>query len=84
MAGDLPAFFTGIENRFRGQYLHSWEYKDSASFQGKRVLVLGVGNSGGDIAVEISRVAAQVQLWDGVEICSLSSSCTHTVTLGWL
>uniref|UniRef100_A0A8C0QMM0 Flavin-containing monooxygenase n=1 Tax=Chelonoidis abingdonii TaxID=106734 RepID=A0A8C0QMM0_CHEAB len=54
--------FPGIENRFRGQYLHSWEYKDSASFQGKRVLVLGVGNSGGDIAVEISRVAAQVFL----------------------
>uniref|UniRef100_A0A452GSW3 Flavin-containing monooxygenase n=1 Tax=Gopherus agassizii TaxID=38772 RepID=A0A452GSW3_9SAUR len=54
--------FPGIENHFRGQYLHSWEYKDSASFQGKRVLVLGVGNSGGDIAVEISRVAAQVFL----------------------
>ncbi|XP_073212457.1 dimethylaniline monooxygenase [N-oxide-forming] 4-like isoform X2 [Lepidochelys kempii] len=54
--------FPGIENRFRGQYLHSWEYKDSASFQGKRVLVLGVGNSGGDIAAEISRVAAQVFL----------------------
>ncbi|XP_074858694.1 dimethylaniline monooxygenase [N-oxide-forming] 2-like isoform X2 [Carettochelys insculpta] len=54
--------FPGLENRFRGQYLHSWEYKDSASFKGKRVLVLGVGNSGGDIAVEISRVAAQVFL----------------------
>ncbi|XP_026511195.1 dimethylaniline monooxygenase [N-oxide-forming] 4-like isoform X1 [Terrapene carolina triunguis] len=54
--------FPGIENCFRGQYLHSWEYKDSASFQGKRVLVLGVGNSGGDIAVEISRVAAQASI----------------------
>ncbi|XP_075793144.1 dimethylaniline monooxygenase [N-oxide-forming] 4 isoform X1 [Pelodiscus sinensis] len=54
--------FPGIETRFQGQYLHSWEYKDPARFRGKRVLVLGVGNSGGDIAVEISRVAAQVFL----------------------
>ncbi|XP_067388577.1 dimethylaniline monooxygenase [N-oxide-forming] 2-like isoform X2 [Emydura macquarii macquarii] len=54
--------FPGLENRFKGQYLHSWEYKDSANFQGKRVLVLGTGNSGGDIAVVLSRVAAQVFL----------------------
>uniref|UniRef100_A0A8C8S6W4 Flavin-containing monooxygenase n=1 Tax=Pelusios castaneus TaxID=367368 RepID=A0A8C8S6W4_9SAUR len=54
--------FPGLKKHFKGQYLHSWEYKDSASFQGKRVLVLGAGNSGGDIAVELSRVAAQVFL----------------------
>lgn len=52
---------TGIETRFRGQYFHSLEYKDAAAFQGKRVLVVGTGNTGCDIAVDMSRVAAKVQ-----------------------
>ncbi|XP_019357457.1 PREDICTED: dimethylaniline monooxygenase [N-oxide-forming] 4-like [Gavialis gangeticus] len=54
--------FPGIRNRFKGQCLHSWEYKDSDDFKEKRILVVGTGNSGGDIAVELSRVAAQVFL----------------------
>ncbi|NXC48052.1 FMO4 monooxygenase, partial [Penelope pileata] len=59
----LPlASFPGIETRFRGRYLHSQEYKDAEAFQGKRVLVIGIGNTGGDIAVELSRVAAKVFL----------------------
>lgn len=49
----------GIE-RFRGQYFHSRQYKHPDVFQGKRVLVVGMGNSGVDIAVEASRVAAKV------------------------
>lgn len=49
----------GIE-RFRGQYFHSRQYKHPDVFQGKRVLVVGMGNSGADIAVEASRVAAKV------------------------
>ncbi|RMC08286.1 hypothetical protein DUI87_14527 [Hirundo rustica rustica] len=51
--------FPGIE-RFRGQYFHSRQYKHPDVFQGKRVLVVGMGNSGVDIAVEASRVAAKV------------------------
>ncbi|CAN8218078.1 unnamed protein product [Coccothraustes coccothraustes] len=59
----LPlASFPGIESRFKGQYLHSWEYRDEQAFRGKRVLVLGIGNTGGDISVELSRVAAKVFL----------------------
>uniref|UniRef100_A0A8C5KC31 Flavin-containing monooxygenase n=1 Tax=Jaculus jaculus TaxID=51337 RepID=A0A8C5KC31_JACJA len=53
--------FTGIQ-RFQGRYLHSWEYKHPDSFVGKRVLVIGIGNSGADVAGEISRVAEQVFL----------------------
>ncbi|NWJ09952.1 FMO4 monooxygenase, partial [Crypturellus undulatus] len=57
----LPlASFPGIETRFRGQYLHSREYRHTEGFQGKRVLVVGLGNTGGDISVELSRVAAKV------------------------
>ncbi|KAI5623591.1 flavin monooxygenase, partial [Silurus asotus] len=48
--------FPGIDT-FPGKCCHSWEYKDPNSFRGKRVVVIGNGNSAGDIAVEISRVA---------------------------
>ncbi|KAM6066579.1 dimethylaniline monooxygenase [N-oxide-forming] 4-like isoform 1-T2 [Chlamydotis macqueenii] len=59
----LPlASFPGIDTRFKGQYLHSWEYKDAEAFRGKRVLVVGIGNTGGDLSVELSRVAAKVFL----------------------
>ncbi|XP_038650876.1 flavin-containing monooxygenase 5-like isoform X1 [Scyliorhinus canicula] len=53
--------FPGIE-MFKGQYLHSKEYKGPLLFEGKRVVVIGIGNSGGDLAVEISRHAKQVFL----------------------
>ncbi|XP_072724003.1 dimethylaniline monooxygenase [N-oxide-forming] 4 [Ciconia boyciana] len=59
----LPlASFPGIDTRFKGQYLHSQEYKDEEAFRGKRVLVVGIGNTGGDLSVELSRVAAKVFL----------------------
>ncbi|XP_062250708.1 flavin-containing monooxygenase 5-like [Platichthys flesus] len=53
--------FTGIES-FEGRHFHSWEYRSAEGMQGKRVLVIGIGNSGGDIAVDISRVAEKVYL----------------------
>ncbi|NWJ09953.1 FMO1 monooxygenase, partial [Crypturellus undulatus] len=56
--------FPGIE-KFQGKYFHSRQYKHPDVFQGKRVLVVGMGNSGVDIAVEASRVAAKVTLSTG-------------------
>uniref|UniRef100_A0A8C9DYY4 Flavin-containing monooxygenase n=1 Tax=Phocoena sinus TaxID=42100 RepID=A0A8C9DYY4_PHOSS len=53
--------FPGIE-KFKGQYFHSRDYKNSESFTGKRVIIIGIGNSGGDLAVEISHTAKQVFL----------------------
>ncbi|XP_071381100.1 flavin-containing monooxygenase 5-like [Centroberyx affinis] len=53
--------FPGIES-FEGRYFHSWEYRNTEGLQGKRVVVIGIGNSGGDIAVDISRVAEKVYL----------------------
>ncbi|KAM6217251.1 flavin-containing monooxygenase 5-like [Rhynchocyon petersi] len=53
--------FPGIK-RFKGQYIHSWEYKRPEKFEGKRILVIGIGNSGADLAVELSHVTAQVFL----------------------
>uniref|UniRef100_A0A3B4AI07 Flavin-containing monooxygenase n=1 Tax=Periophthalmus magnuspinnatus TaxID=409849 RepID=A0A3B4AI07_9GOBI len=51
--------FPGIEN-FEGRYFHSWEYRNTNGMEGKTVVVIGIGNSGGDIAVDISRVAEKV------------------------
>ncbi|XP_018525670.1 flavin-containing monooxygenase 5 [Lates calcarifer] len=53
--------FPGYET-FSGRCFHSWEYKDADACQGKRVVVVGIGNSGGDIAVEISRSAKKTFL----------------------
>lgn len=70
-----PSFPLGI-HKFKGQILHSQEYKTPAGFQGKRILVIGLGNTGGDIAVELSRTAAQVHhLW----ICTPTPSITSGV-----
>lgn len=55
----LISLSSGIES-FEGRYFHSWHYRNSEGLQGKRVVVVGIGNSGGDIAVEISRVAEKV------------------------
>uniref|UniRef100_A0A3Q3DK94 Flavin-containing monooxygenase n=1 Tax=Hippocampus comes TaxID=109280 RepID=A0A3Q3DK94_HIPCM len=53
--------FPGIES-FTGKYFHSREYQNAEDMRGKRVVVIGIGSSGGDIAVEISQVAKQVYL----------------------
>lgn len=59
----LPA--KGIE-KFKGQYFHSRQYKSPEGFEGKRILVVGIGNSASDIAVELSKKAAQVGGWEEV------------------
>ena len=41
------------------EYSHSQEYRNAEQFPGKNVLVVGGGESGSDIALEISRVAKQ-------------------------
>ncbi|XP_069087714.1 flavin-containing monooxygenase 5-like isoform X1 [Pleurodeles waltl] len=53
--------FPGIE-KFKGQYFHSRDYKNPEAFEGKRIIIIGIGNSGGDLAVELSRTASQVFL----------------------
>ena len=47
---------------FDGVSIHSREYKDPEILAGRRVLVVGGGNSGCDIAVESSRSAASTRL----------------------
>lgn len=47
---------------FDGEVLHAHRYKTPEFLAGKRVLVLGVGNSGCDIACEAARVAEATYL----------------------
>lgn len=51
-----------LEGRFAGQILHSADYKTPDVVAGRRVLVVGGGNSGCDIAAECSRHASQTRL----------------------
>uniref|UniRef100_A0A2K5X3X3 Dimethylaniline monooxygenase [N-oxide-forming] 3 n=1 Tax=Macaca fascicularis TaxID=9541 RepID=A0A2K5X3X3_MACFA len=51
--------FPGL-NHFKGKCFHSRDYKEPGVFKGKRVLVVGLGNSGCDIATELSHTAEQV------------------------
>ncbi|MER7165990.1 NAD(P)-binding domain-containing protein [Micromonospora sp. NPDC000207] len=54
---NLPGY-EGLE-QFRGEVMHSSSYKDATQLRGKRVLVVGAGNTGCDLAVEAAQQAAQ-------------------------
>lgn len=45
---NMPSF----KGSFSGEMIHSSQYRHPAQFDGKRVLVIGAGNSGCDIAVD--------------------------------
>ncbi|MGR3321009.1 MAG: flavin-containing monooxygenase [Pseudooceanicola sp.] len=45
---NMPEF----EGEFGGELIHAAEYRHASQFDGKRVLVIGAGNSGCDIAVD--------------------------------
>ncbi|NIS37188.1 MAG: NAD(P)-binding domain-containing protein, partial [Actinobacteria bacterium] len=47
---------------FDGEMLHSRDYRNPDGLEGKVVLVLGVGNSGVDIACDVAPVAARTLL----------------------
>ncbi|MGH7481958.1 MAG: flavin-containing monooxygenase [Longimicrobiales bacterium] len=51
-----------LPGRFDGVALHSAEYHTPEIFDGKRVLVMGAGNSGCDIVVEAAQVAERAFL----------------------
>lgn len=51
----VPAF----AGRFDGEIIHSSQYKHPRVFEGRRVLIVGGGNSGCDIACDASRAASR-------------------------
>jgi indole-3-pyruvate monooxygenase len=48
----LQPTWPGLDG-FRGEVLHSSRYKDGSAWKGKQVLVVGLGNSGGEIAIDL-------------------------------
>ncbi|QTX03883.1 flavin-containing monooxygenase [Agromyces archimandritae] len=55
---NIPAF----RGEFDGEIRHTSTYKSAREFDGKRVLIIGAGNSGCDIAVDAVHHAASVDL----------------------
>jgi cation diffusion facilitator CzcD-associated flavoprotein CzcO len=51
-----------LRETFQGTYLHSADYRAPEDFAGKRVCVVGAGNSAVDIASDVCRSAAAVVL----------------------
>jgi Flavin-binding monooxygenase-like len=57
----VPAVPPGFED-FDGEVRHSSTYRDMAEFAGKRVLIVGAGNSGCDIACDAAQSAQQAYI----------------------
>jgi cation diffusion facilitator CzcD-associated flavoprotein CzcO len=59
----VPAI-PAIEGRdgFRGEVLHSSAYRNGSAYRDKRVLVVGFGNSGGEIAIDLVEHGARPDL----------------------
>ncbi|WP_194409155.1 flavin-containing monooxygenase [Microbacterium cremeum] len=55
---NVPAF----RGEFTGELLHTSAYKSATALTGKRVLIIGAGNSGCDIAVDAVHHAASVEM----------------------
>ncbi|MHA7987372.1 flavin-containing monooxygenase [Rathayibacter sp. CAU 1779] len=55
---NVPTF----RGEFTGELMHTSAYKKASVFDGKRVLIIGAGNSGCDIAVDAVHHAASVDL----------------------
>jgi len=51
-----------FEGHFSGELLHTSAYKSPTQFSGKRVLIVGAGNSGCDIAVDAVHYAQSIDL----------------------
>ncbi len=50
------------QESYQGTFLHSSDYKTGAAYKGQNVLVVGLGNSGGEIALDLYEQGADVSL----------------------
>lgn len=55
----VPLHAEELRSRFEGEYLHSHDYRDPEPFVGKRVCIIGMGNSAVDIATDVCVRAAR-------------------------
>lgn len=80
----LPRF-EGAE-QFGGPLIHSREYRNAAPFRGKRVLVVGAGNSGSEIAVDLSEhgVSTAIAIRDGATFVPYPRAVASMRFVAWL
>lgn len=57
----LKPTWTGMDD-FDGEIIHSKDYRNGKTFLGKRVLVVGIGNTGGEIAIDLFESGANVSI----------------------
>ncbi|KAA3448345.1 NAD(P)/FAD-dependent oxidoreductase [Mesorhizobium sp. SARCC-RB16n] len=64
----LPRF-AGLE-AFKGKTLHSADYRNATPFAGQSVLIIGMGNTGAEIALDLAEGGARptISVRDGVHI----------------
>ena len=74
------------EEVFAGQILHSKDYKRPDPFEGQRVLVVGAGNSGSEVAVGLSRrgIKTDIAVRSGVRMVPYPKSERMTRVTSWL
>lgn len=58
----VPMEAPELKDTFKGQYLHSHYYREPLPFVGKRVCIVGVGNSALDIASDLATTAERTVL----------------------
>jgi putative flavoprotein involved in K+ transport len=75
---------------YTGSFRHSSDYREPSAYVGRRVLVVGAGNSAAEIATELSTVAADVRLSVRTppnivrrDICGLPSQVFGIVLRRW-
>ncbi|KAF9259296.1 FAD/NAD-binding domain-containing protein [Marasmius fiardii PR-910] len=61
------------EDQYSGKIMHSTGYRDSEPFKGKKVTVIGTGNSGHDIAYDLSR--------NGIDVTMVQRSPTFVMNM---
>ncbi|PPQ73074.1 hypothetical protein CVT26_014640 [Gymnopilus dilepis] len=73
--GSIPRISN--ESSFQGSIIHSSQYKRAEPYRGKKVLVIGAGNSGHDIASDLAK--------EGIDVTLLQRSSTFVMNLdkGW-
>ncbi len=72
------------EKDFRGEILHSSRYKNGEPYRSQPVLVIGLGNSGGEIAVDLVEHGAQpaISVRSPINILSIETLGLPTVAFG--
>lgn len=56
-----PYFFSPGVEKFKGEIIHSSAYKNPEKYQDQRILLIGMGSSGIEIAIDLSHITKQVQ-----------------------